>query len=72
MNKGDVVRLKSGGPDMTIVRIIGVEQNNNRTVMADKIVVSAGYDNGDAICEWFDKTERKNEVFKISSLEKIK
>lgn len=68
MKKGDVVQLKSGGPNMTVVRIIGFEKTNNKTQIADKLMSTAGYENGDVICEWFDKTERKTEAFKASSL----
>lgn len=67
-NKGNVVKLKSGGPEMTITRIIGEEKGNNRVEMADKMILHSGYENGDAICEWFEKTERKDGVFKESSL----
>lgn len=72
IKKGDVVKLKSGGPEMTVLRIIGFEKSNTRTTMADKIITSAGYENGDVFCEWFDKTELKNQVFKATSLEKVR
>lgn len=70
--KGNVVRLKSGGPEMTIVRVLGIEKGNARIEMQDKFMLSSGYDNGDLFCEWFEKTTRKNDVFKASSVELIK
>ncbi|MCG2431260.1 DUF2158 domain-containing protein [Aequorivita xiaoshiensis] len=42
IKKGDVVKLKSGGPEMTVLRIIGFDKSNARTSMADKIITSAG------------------------------
>jgi hypothetical protein len=56
---------------MTVQRIIGVENKNPRTKMADKLIANAGYENGDVFCEWFNKTELKTNVFKVSSLMKI-
>ena len=71
-SKGNVVELKAGGPEMVVTRIIGEEKGNYRIEMADKLIMSSGYENGDVICEWFDKTERKDGVFKETSLELIK
>jgi len=70
--KGDVVKLKSGGPVMTIFRILGEETGNLQIEMADKMIKMGGYENGDLVCEWFDKAVRKNEVFKESSIELVK
>jgi uncharacterized protein YodC (DUF2158 family) len=70
--KGNVVRLKSGGPDMTIARVLGIEKDNAIIEMADSLILGAGYENGDLICEWFEKTTKKDGVFKASSVELIK
>lgn len=70
--KGNVVRLKSGSPDMTITRVVGIEKGNARIQMADSLILGAGYENGNLVCEWFEKTTRKDGVFKASSVEFIK
>ena len=54
--EGDVVRLKSGSPDMTIHQYPYQE-------------FGASYDDR-AYCKWFDGSEVKGDVFKLSGLEK--
>ena len=54
IKKGDTVRLKSGGPVMT-VQIIGDYSMNH------------GIDNG-AMCVWFDGNKPMEKVFDIDSL----
>lgn len=68
MNKGDIVVLKSGGPEMTIKRIIGDENSNTKEKQSDKLLLLNGYDIGDLLCEWFDKNELKSNIFKQNSL----
>ena len=53
---GDVVRLKSGGPDMTVVKFGSLRNNPNLGYVA---------------CDWFvgDKLHRDN--FYYSTLEKV-
>ena len=53
--KGDVVRLKSGGPKMTIDSVEEYGSGNKSNIRA--------------ICIWFDGGERKEGVFKLASLE---
>lgn len=59
--KGDVVRLKSGGPDMTIEHykmIVGISYSKE----SDDIV----------LCSWFDiKGELQSREFQQEALEKI-
>ena len=50
--EGDVVQLKSGGPEMTIEEIIHVAESGEYV----------------AICKWFDVNEIKKEVFHLSSI----
>ena len=52
---GDVVGLKSGGPDMTIKRIIPPGEGRDE----------------EAHCTWFDGIELKSAVFEISILKSI-
>lgn len=52
--KGDVVTLKSGGPLMTIHNLGEYP--------------TAGVSNG-ALCIWFDKAKRQEEVFDLDALE---
>jgi uncharacterized protein YodC (DUF2158 family) len=60
---GNVVKMKSGGPAMTVVRMIG-------SVKEDQFVFidSHGYEAGDVICEWFDGNNRRKDIFKKTSL----
>jgi uncharacterized protein YodC (DUF2158 family) len=54
--KGDVVKLKSGGPDMTIVEI--GEFGYDPTIKAK--------------CHWFEGTKRKEELFLLNSLQEVR
>lgn len=51
--KGDTVRLKSGGPAMTIQNLGEYEH--------------AGIEDG-ALCVWFDRGQRQEEVFDVVML----
>lgn len=53
---GDVVRLKSGGPEMTIEEIA-------------KFGMGADHDR--AKCKWFEGKQLKDELFELTSLEKV-
>lgn len=66
---GDCVRLKSGGPNMTVQRILGEINESPRIVMQDKLIMMGGYKNGDVICEWFVGTKTETKVFKVEMLE---
>ena len=61
---GDKVRMKSGSPEMTVVRILG-NGKEDRFVFIDRF----GYEAGDAICEWFDGNRWKQDIFRRTSLE---
>jgi uncharacterized protein YodC (DUF2158 family) len=49
LKAGDIVKLKSGGPAMTICWI----------------------EDGEAYCEWFDKTSNKGAKFSIAQLQSV-
>lgn len=50
--QGNVVKLKSGGPEMTVLRVIGQENSNSREIHSDKLYVFGGHNIGDIVCEW--------------------
>ena len=63
---GDTVKMKSGSPSMTVIRIIGDSREDQFV-----FIEMRGYEEGDVICEWFDGNSRKSDVFKKTSLELI-
>ncbi len=69
---GNVVQLKSGGPEMTILRFIGGDKSNFGLNTADEFVKIKGYKDGDPVCQWFDSNQVKDGVFNRNSLLKIK
>ena len=54
---GGVVILNSGDPDMTIQRFVGQENSNERETQSDKLLKFSLHNQGDAICQWFEKNE---------------
>lgn len=70
-NIGDIVQLKSGGPKMTIQRIIGDYQENDRLKMADNLIKISGYKNGDLICQWFNGNKLEIGTFSSEMIQKF-
>ena len=56
IKKGDVVKLKSGGPVMTVQDIDDYSMKGTKE---------------DALCLWFDGNDRKEKVFDLCTLIKI-
>jgi len=56
MNVGDTVRLKSGGPLMTIDHIGPRVQGGTES---------------EALCSWFEKNKRMTDWFKLTSLNDV-
>jgi uncharacterized protein YodC (DUF2158 family) len=70
-NIGDIVQLKSGGPKMTIQRIIGDYQENDRLKMADNLIKISGYKDGDLICQWFNDNKLETGMFNAEMITKL-
>jgi uncharacterized protein YodC (DUF2158 family) len=68
MNTGDIVQLRSGGPKMTIQRIIGVDRTNFGLKAADEYLKMRGFNDGDVICQWFEGNTLRDGTFKTASL----
>ena len=66
---GDVVQLKSGGPRMTVVRILGADSSNNFGLKAgDEFLKMRGYRDGDLVCNWFEGSSLRDGTFKRESV----
>jgi uncharacterized protein YodC (DUF2158 family) len=67
---GDVVQLKSGGPEMTVLRIIGEKTASmTATKTQDYALKQAGYRDGDVVCQWFNSGKLETGTFKADMLE---
>ena len=68
---GDIVQLKSGGPKMTIQRIIGADQSNIGLKAGDEFLKLRGFRDGDVICNWFEESSLRDGTFRLESLTRI-
>jgi len=71
IQKNDTVQLKSGGPKMTVLRLLGADKENMIMKMADEVIKMKGFKEGDAICQWFDGNDLKEGTFPVGSLKKV-
>ena len=65
LKPSQIVELKSGGPKMTVLFVIGAQDTNRALTIT---ALNQGYANGDVMCEWFDGEDRKTHLFRASSL----
>lgn len=70
LKTGDIVQLKSGGPKMTVQRIIGDYQENERLKMSDNLIKMSGYKDGDLICQWFNDNKLETGMFNLEMIQK--
>jgi uncharacterized protein YodC (DUF2158 family) len=68
MKTGDIVQLKSGGPRMTVQRIIGSDKSNFGLKAADEFLKMKGFEDGDVICQWFEGNRLNDGTFKVNTL----
>ncbi|HYF31795.1 MAG TPA: DUF2158 domain-containing protein [Chitinophagaceae bacterium] len=64
---GAVVKLRSGGPEMTIVEL---ESSNQSSLKVEAGSLSTNSRN--VICQWFEGDSLKTGTFRIAALKKIK
>lgn len=64
---GDIVRLKSGGPHMTVDYVVG----SNAIIGQDELLYEEGLEDGDVICQWFTGTAITGKGFKASTIAKV-
>lgn len=69
-NKGDIVRLKSGSPQMTITAVL-TEDADSKQLRYNYIMSQQMYGNSPAfyICSWFEGTKDKSQIYPEESLE---
>ena len=65
IKRGDVVRLNSGGPDMTVTGIIGEDEKLNI------YKASSGYKEGDVAVEYFSNGKLEKMIFSSTSISKV-
>ena len=68
---GDMVSLKSGGPVMTVQRVIGKEEDISFQRIDDYIRMIKGFHAGDIICQWFEGNELKFAAFPATSIKLV-
>ena len=71
MQKGQLVNLKSGSPNLEVIWEIGVTltppnfpSSNINELLRDEM----GYYNGDNLCEWIFKNKTEQKVFPVETL----
>lgn len=65
LNQGDMVTLRTGGPRMTVTKVIG----HHTTRLEEIAYHRLGYSEGDAVCEWTDAEGPQTGVFEAEALQ---
>ncbi len=68
---GDLVQLKSGGPRMTVKRIIGQGLDTWQGKTNEPVLKIQGYKDGDMVCIWFEENKLNEGVFPLEALQKV-
>ncbi len=68
---GDLVQLKSGGPKMTVKRIIGQGMDTWQGKTNEQVLKIQGYKEGDLVCIWFEENKINESVFPLETLQKV-
>ncbi len=68
---GDLVQLKSGGPRMTVKRIIGQSLDTWQGKTNEQVLKIQGYKDGDMVCIWFEENKLNEGVFPVEALQKV-
>jgi len=68
---GDMVELKSGGPKMTVKRIIGQGLDTWQGKTNEQVLKIQGYKDGDLVCIWFEGNKLHEGVFPLETLQRI-
>ncbi|MDQ3683877.1 MAG: YodC family protein [Bacteroidota bacterium] len=68
---GDLVQLKSGGPRMTVKRIIGQSLDTWQGKTNEQVLKIQGYKDGDMVCIWFEENKLNEGVFPLEALQKV-
>ena len=64
-NQGDIVVLRSGGPKMTVKKVIGIDTSRLEEIAYHK----AGFTEGDVVCEWFIDNTKHSDAFIEATVE---
>ena len=67
----ELVRLKSGGPVMTVHHAIGQMHEPPIIVTVDEALRLRGFSDGDLVCVWYEGLELKVEPFSAELLEPV-
>ncbi len=69
---GDLVQLKSGGPRMTVKRIIGQGLDTWQGKTNEQVLKIQGYKDGDMVCIWFEENKLNEGVFPLKPYRKFR
>jgi uncharacterized protein YodC (DUF2158 family) len=67
----DLVRLKSGGPVMTMHHRIGQMHEPQIIETVDQALRLRGFSDGDLVCLWYEGLELRVEPFPVELLERV-